>query len=575
MSTAREIFKIVLKTLRFIVLLVIPFSANAQSIVNTVHNLSATGPGDTRATLELGVCVFCHATHIEVAGVPLWNKNTQGTIYTLYKSSTLQALPGQPDGASILCLSCHDGTVALGNLQDRALSIDFSRSVNTIQGSANLGTDLRNDHPISFEYTSRLAGANKELKDPASITPPVVLEGNKVQCTSCHDPHKSMEKNFLVKTAQYSNLCNSCHQKEYWRSSVHQNSSATWNGSGPDPWFHASYSSVAENACENCHNTHNAGGFERLLKYRSEESNCLDCHNGNVAKGNIAAQLAKRFTHDVYAYVEVHDPIEPVLPVDRHVECIDCHNPHAANSNLAVAPDVNGTLKGVRGISFSGNEINPALYEYQVCFRCHSNNAVTVSPTARIYGQNNLRKDFDPANVSFHPVVRPRNNSELTSLIAPLNQSSMIYCTDCHASDGGASPAGPHGSIYPQILKYNYNREVATNLPKSSGAVTYSSEFELCAKCHNMNIVVDRHSSMKDSHVLNLTSCNTCHDPHGFQGGNSVNNAYLINFDTRVISPNSNGLMNIRMNGDGTGNCNLKCHDNEGSYYMDHINTEY
>ena len=90
--------------------------AGSQSIVNTVHNLSVSGPGDVRATSESEICIFCHTPHNSLPSSPLWNKDDPGYTYTLYHSSTVQAVPGQPDGSSILCLSCHDGTTALGNV---------------------------------------------------------------------------------------------------------------------------------------------------------------------------------------------------------------------------------------------------------------------------------------------------------------------------------------------------------------------------------------------------------------------------------------------------------------------------
>ena len=41
------------------------------------------------------------------------------TAYIPYSSSSLQAKPGQPTGTSKLCLSCHDGTIALGSVVSR------------------------------------------------------------------------------------------------------------------------------------------------------------------------------------------------------------------------------------------------------------------------------------------------------------------------------------------------------------------------------------------------------------------------------------------------------------------------
>src|SRR4051812_27176929 len=108
--------------LRFIffaaILTPVAFSALARgqaikSIVNSKHNLSASGPASIRATSEQQVCIFCHSAHGAGTIQPLWNRNTPVGAYTVYSSTSLQAKPGQPTGTSKLCLSCHDGTIAV------------------------------------------------------------------------------------------------------------------------------------------------------------------------------------------------------------------------------------------------------------------------------------------------------------------------------------------------------------------------------------------------------------------------------------------------------------------------------
>ena len=36
---------------------------DAQSVVNTVHNFSASGPGTVSATTESAIFIFCHTLH--------------------------------------------------------------------------------------------------------------------------------------------------------------------------------------------------------------------------------------------------------------------------------------------------------------------------------------------------------------------------------------------------------------------------------------------------------------------------------------------------------------------------------
>jgi hypothetical protein len=102
-----------------------------------------------------------------------------------------------PDGHSKLCLSCHDGTVAVDSFGGRT-GTSFLVSI---------GTDLRNHHPISFDYDSALALADGELHDPAT-TPAgggtirsELLFDDRLQCSSCHDVHISRN----------SSGCTGCH----------------------------------------------------------------------------------------------------------------------------------------------------------------------------------------------------------------------------------------------------------------------------------------------------------------------------------------------------------------------------
>jgi predicted CXXCH cytochrome family protein len=547
----------------FVLILILFIQTNAisQSVVNTVHNLSTGGPGNTKSLSEDEICIFCHTPHTGSTQSPLWNKGESGSNYTLYNSSTIQAVAGQPDGSSILCLSCHDGTIALGNILSRNNRIDFNEGTSIFnRNPSNLTTDLSDDHMISFEYNSSLAYRDGGLKDPMQLNHPVTLEKGKVQCTSCHDPHSNKFDQFLVVSNQFSSLCISCHDKKFWESSVHKTSSAKWNGSGTNPWFHTEYERVDENGCENCHNTHSAEGHDQLMKYRVEENNCLDCHNGNVSDKNIQAQLNKAYGHNVYATMGLHDANEDPLVFKMHAECADCHNPHAVNDHLADAPYINGSNIGVKGINQYGIKVDEVQYEYEICFRCHSDSPnKSGSNFTRQIEQNNTRLEFETGNPSFHPVVGIGTNSNVPSLIHPYSVSSMIYCTDCHSSNGKNSPRGPHGSIYPHILKFNYS--TGDNIRESYQA------YELCYQCHDRNKIISEfpnefQSKVHKKHISdNLVSCSVCHDSHGISNlqGNSINNSNLINFDISIVKP-VNGILRFEDSGLFSGNCYLSCH---------------
>jgi len=549
-------------TLRIKILIIFILSnfVAAQSIVNSVHNLSVSGPGSVIATSEDEICIFCHTPHNSSPRKPLWNRTDPAQNYTLYSSSTAQAIPGQPSGSSILCLSCHDGTIALGNVLSLSSPINFSGGITTMPlGNSNLSQDLSDDHPLSFIYNSTLAGQDGQLVDPLTLTGPVQLENEQLQCISCHDAHSDINGNFLVLTNQNSVLCVTCHDKTYWLSTSHRNSTATWNSTLPDPWFHTSFGTVAENGCENCHDPHSAAGHERTMNFYEEENNCVNCHNGNVANTDIQIDILKTYAHNVYGYDHVHDPDENNLADLMHVECEDCHNPHAARDVSATAPNANGFLEGVKGIDTNGNDIEPIQNEFELCYRCHADSPNKPgSPTTRQIAQDNVRLEFDVLNPSFHPIEGAGTNSNVPSLISPLNESSIIYCTDCHASNGAGSASGPHGSIYPHILKYNY--ETADYTQESYLA------YELCYQCHDRNTIINSPGSFgEDVHTKHIveeeTPCNACHDPHGINNGQvtTSDHTHLINFDTNIVFGVA-GIIDFVDNGNFSGSCYLRCH---------------
>lgn len=549
--------------------LLLPSLLLAGSVVTTVHNLSASGPGSTKASAEDRVCIFCHTAHSASTTTPLWNRNTPSSAYVPYTSTTAIAQPGQPTGDSLMCLSCHDGTIALGEIVSQAGNIPMSGGVTTMPaGDGRIGTDLTHDHPVSFAYTGTLASQNGELLTPGALPATVKLDAaGQLQCTSCHDAHSDDFGKFLIMPNTGSQLCTTCHQKTGWLQTSHSQSGATWNNLAPDPWPKSTLTTVSENACGNCHQPHLATGGPRLLNEAVEENNCLFCHNTNVAAKDIEGDFNKLWAHGIANTTGVHDPAEPAVAATRHVECVDCHNPHATQSTRSPGD----TPANVRGVNIAGAEVSAALNTYEICLRCHGDSPnQPPARTPRQHDQSNMRLKIQPGNPSFHAIGAVGRNTNVPSLITPWTEQSILDCTDCHNSNsagsvGGTGPEGPHGSTFEPILARNY--VTTDNTPENAG------NYALCYNCHSRtNILGDNSFREHNVHVRgDDIPCNACHDPHGISStqGNSTNNSHLINFDTSIVSPRGNGDLRFVDGGNQTGSCYLDCHG------FDHNNESY
>jgi predicted CXXCH cytochrome family protein len=186
-----------------------------QTIVGSAHDFHLQTWNTTNE-----ICIVCHTPHNAdgtVTDAPLWNHEVTAATYTLYSSSTFDgaATITQPNGNSKLCLSCHDGTVALENFGGAGGGTHF------IGAGSNFGTDLSNDHPISFTYDPALATLDGGLYDPTTHVSGLggtinqnMLFSGKMECASCHDVHNSTGlPGLLLKSNAVSALCLTCHNK--------------------------------------------------------------------------------------------------------------------------------------------------------------------------------------------------------------------------------------------------------------------------------------------------------------------------------------------------------------------------
>lgn len=227
---------------------------------NHPHNLSNlnTGAGIHALPTETDqICIFCHTPHSASSDGPLWNRNDpvgpngDGS-FPLY--GQLSGRSGEiaiddpasgaqyggaflyPNGTSRLCLSCHDGVTAIGEVINGGWTGPGIAPSLTMSAVGTI--DLDTSHPISFVYTD--SGSSTSVRDfiesdqgvPGTYLIPALDSGflekgsdglYRVQCTTCHDPHVDtfdggytlpMWRNFSGvgnENADYEGTCGQCH----------------------------------------------------------------------------------------------------------------------------------------------------------------------------------------------------------------------------------------------------------------------------------------------------------------------------------------------------------------------------
>jgi predicted CXXCH cytochrome family protein len=163
-----------------------------SGLIGSKHDFSESGkhPGD--------LCLSCHTTHITQVRAPLLDRRPAAT----QPIRPHQTLGVELDAASLLCLGCHDGSVAPDVYSSgHALAHQL--------GASSLSADRLRSHPIGVRYPASRKFQSRAAVNSAGLKLP---EG-RVQCTSCHDPHNTRgHKGMLIRSNERSRLCLSCHR---------------------------------------------------------------------------------------------------------------------------------------------------------------------------------------------------------------------------------------------------------------------------------------------------------------------------------------------------------------------------
>jgi hypothetical protein len=262
----------------------LPLAASAYTeptgIRNSAHDLSfsSTTPGAIKATTDNEICKFCHTPHKSLSTQLVWNhQQTAANVYNwgndldgnaLSKTTLGTTLPSTVTnpirGASKRCFGCHDGTIALGSVNNAGGGVANTIAIPSgakVSATGQLievayqvipGT-MTGHHPVSIPYAGQTAyngltsaattdGVNVGYYWPTTTTGcagvavcttapttdgrngtrinliPNAVGGTTnvgIECVSCHEVHSKFGNAYFLRlnNTVSSGLCRSCHNK--------------------------------------------------------------------------------------------------------------------------------------------------------------------------------------------------------------------------------------------------------------------------------------------------------------------------------------------------------------------------
>jgi hypothetical protein len=188
-----------------------PGNKHNLSNANTDSSVKYRASGDAISNPRGSqICIFCHTPHNANVSeqAPLWNRKFSNEAFQRYTGSTLfqiknipTAQYGSPNGSSKLCLSCHDGVLNLGAVNNGpAIEMVGGSTPGVIEGLASFKASTNKmrygHHPVSFVYNAAVRDAINFVKTsyalPDFTRPEVKLDKQgRMQCTTCHDAHQN------------------------------------------------------------------------------------------------------------------------------------------------------------------------------------------------------------------------------------------------------------------------------------------------------------------------------------------------------------------------------------------------
>jgi len=530
-------------------------NGRVSDIINTKHNFAAgiepILPGsETRkvsAISEKQLCVFCHTPHGDRKNTPgdignsgpfatskpfLWNRQDSVQTYSMYSSPSLNIpVNGQVPGlGSKMCLSCHDGTVAVGQVnvlnsnlnQTIAMQGAGQSSGKLVEGNdgytSNLGADLSNDHPVGFVYNTALADADGELIDPnaGEGSHIGIRVGSGVATFNQAKQDAGVLANGDPSLAQPTTALT--------RVSVPLES----NAASFDKVIKTDYVSINASGsveCTSCHDPHiRSTDFTENIKFlrlhrfqksnptgsfdKDNDINCLACHKKEGWAESVHADQAS--ANHLYSASE---SAKREIPTDTQVwetSCNACHDPHSVNNARHL-------MRQSIDTGAQDHDIDKTCYE---CHGSASTNVLDIPSSTKdieILGGHSAF-DFNN-NKDDHQITNGDFEESQASL-----QERHVTCTDCHnphraakysshdltglstqsTHDHTSTAAVPHSNKASGALRGAsgvepiYSSDVFSDPYSAISDITYTTlkgvapatevverEYQVCLKCHS------------------------------------------------------------------------------------------
>ncbi|MFO0839229.1 MAG: cytochrome c3 family protein [Phycisphaerae bacterium] len=152
--------------------------------------------------LPRDLCLPCHTPHISASEAPLLVKPADARTQTrAYRTRV-----GDLDAASLICLSCHDGSVG-----PDVYAGTHAMSWSEVSGGVTAASVRLTSHPIGIRYPDHA----ERMNSPAAVTASgkLKLPDGRIQCTTCHDPHNTERNGGMLRMSNArSQLCLTCHR---------------------------------------------------------------------------------------------------------------------------------------------------------------------------------------------------------------------------------------------------------------------------------------------------------------------------------------------------------------------------